>query len=192
LANVGTAIVGVYATSIGLKQIPALQYRLTWKWTAAVVIAPVAFIAAFVPNWFMDNSLTYMYFLGLVFAPICGVQIVDYYFFRHQRVDMVSLRLLGEGQVLLLGRLQPGGLHRHGGGLLHVLVPARPGDLREPQHHGVQVAERLHTVTDRHRDRLRDRHGDPRQAARQGRLQVTHCGRGRDARRRGPGRPIAR
>ena len=32
-----------------------------------------------------------MYFLGLVFAPICGIQIVDYYFFRHQRIDMVSL-----------------------------------------------------------------------------------------------------
>jgi NCS1 family nucleobase:cation symporter-1 len=39
----------------------------------------------------MDNSLTYMYFLGLVFAPICGIQIADYYFFRHQRLDMVSL-----------------------------------------------------------------------------------------------------
>jgi NCS1 family nucleobase:cation symporter-1 len=32
-----------------------------------------------------------MYFLGLVFAPICGVQITDYYFFRRKRLDMVSL-----------------------------------------------------------------------------------------------------
>ena len=91
LANIGTAIVGVYATGIGLKQIPALQYRLNWKWTTVIVLAPVAIIAAFVPNWFMDHSLTYMYFLGLVFAPICGIQIADYYFFRHQRLDMVSL-----------------------------------------------------------------------------------------------------
>lgn len=110
LANVGTAIVGVYATSIGLKQIPALQYRLTWKWTAAVVIAPVALIAAFVPNWFMDNSLTYMYFLGLVFAPICGVQIVDYYFFRHQRVDMVSLYdYSSKGKYFYWGGFNPAG-----------------------------------------------------------------------------------
>ncbi len=91
LANIGTAIVGVYATAIGLKQIPALQYRLTWKWTAAIVLLPVAVIGGAFPNWFMDHSLTYMYFLGLVFAPICGVQIVDYYFFRHQKIDMVSL-----------------------------------------------------------------------------------------------------
>ena len=110
LANIGTAIVGVYATGIGLKQIPALQYRLTWKWTTAVVLAPVAFIAAFVPNWFMDNSLTYMYFLGpgvrahlrradrrlLLLPPPAD---------RHG----LALRLLGQGPVLLLGRLQPRG-----------------------------------------------------------------------------------
>ncbi len=26
-----------------------------------------------------------------MFAPICAIQIVDYYFFRHQRLDMLSL-----------------------------------------------------------------------------------------------------
>jgi NCS1 family nucleobase:cation symporter-1 len=91
LANIGTAIVGVYATAIGLKQIPALQYRLTWKWTAAIVLAPVVIIAAFFPNPFMDHILTFMYFLGLVFAPICGIQIVDYYFFRGKKLDIKSL-----------------------------------------------------------------------------------------------------
>ncbi len=91
LANIGTAIVGVYATAIGLKQIPTLQYRLGWKSTAAIVLAPVAIIAAFFPSPFMAHILTFMYFLGLVFAPICGVQIVDYYFFRRQRLDVRSL-----------------------------------------------------------------------------------------------------
>ena len=130
LANIGTAIVGVYATGIGLKQIPSLQYRLTWKWTTAIVLAPVAFIAAFVPNWFMSNSLTYMYFLGLVFAPICGIQIVDYYFFRHQRIDMVSLfDYTGRQSLQLLGRLQPGGLRRHRGRLLRLLVSVGSGDV---------------------------------------------------------------
>ena len=91
LANIGTAIVGVYATAIGLKQIPTLQYRLGWKSTAAIVLAPVAIIAAFFPSPFMAHILTFMYFLGLVFAPICGVQIVDYYFFRRQKLDVRSL-----------------------------------------------------------------------------------------------------
>jgi nucleobase:cation symporter-1, NCS1 family len=91
LANVGTAIVGVYATMIGLKQIPALQYRLSWRWTAAITLGPVAIIAALFATPFMDNITTFMYLLGVVFAPICGIQIVDYYGFRKQRLHVPSL-----------------------------------------------------------------------------------------------------
>lgn len=91
LANVGTAIVGVYATMIGLKQIPALQYRLSWRWTAAIALGPVAFIAAFLAGPFMENILTFMYLLGVIFAPIVAVQIVDYYVFRKQRLHLPSL-----------------------------------------------------------------------------------------------------
>ena len=39
----------------------------------------------------MDHSLTFMYFLGLLFAPICAIGIVDYYLFRRQKLDMVAL-----------------------------------------------------------------------------------------------------
>jgi len=91
LANIGTAIVGVYATMIGLKQVPALQFRLSWKWMAVLALGPVALIAALVPSQFYDNSLTFMYLLGVVFAPICGIQIVDYYVFRKQRLDVPAL-----------------------------------------------------------------------------------------------------
>ncbi|MBI2764234.1 MAG: cytosine permease [Chloroflexi bacterium] len=91
LANVGTAIVGVYATMIGLKQVPAFQFRLSWPMTAAVALGPVALIAGLIPNLFMDNILTFMYFLGVVFAPICAIQIVDYYVFRKQKLHVPSL-----------------------------------------------------------------------------------------------------
>lgn len=91
LANIGTAIVGVYATMIGLKQIPALQYRLSWTWTAAITLGPVALIAAFLATPFMDNILTFMYLLGVVFAPICAIQITDYYVFRRQKLHVPSL-----------------------------------------------------------------------------------------------------
>ena len=91
LANVGTAIVGVYATMIGLKQIPALQFRLSWRWTAAIALGPVAVIAAFFPSVFMDNILTFMYLLGVVFAPVVAIQIVDYYVFRKQDLHIPSL-----------------------------------------------------------------------------------------------------
>ncbi len=91
LANVGTAIVGVYATMIGLKQVPAFQFRLKWPIVALFVLGPVALIAAFFSDVFMDNILSFMYALGLVFAPICGIQIVDYYLFRKQRLHVPSL-----------------------------------------------------------------------------------------------------
>ncbi len=91
LANIGTAIVGVYATMIGLKQVPALQFRLEWRWLALIVLGPVALIAALIPNQFYDNILTFMYLLGVVFAPIVAVQIVDYYLFRKQKVDVPAL-----------------------------------------------------------------------------------------------------
>lgn len=91
LANIGTAIVGVYATMIGLKQVPALQFRLEWRWLALIVLGPVALIAALIPNQFYDNILTFMYLLGVVFAPIVAVQIVDYYIFRKQRLDVPAL-----------------------------------------------------------------------------------------------------
>ena len=91
LANIGTAIVGVYASAIGLKQIPALQYRLTYKWTTLLVLAPVIIVCAFLQDPFMNHVNTFMYFLGLIFAPICAVQIVDFYAFRKNNLHLASL-----------------------------------------------------------------------------------------------------
>lgn len=91
LANIGTAIVGVYATMIGLKQIPALQFRLSWRWMALITLAPVAIVAGLFSVEFYDNLTKFMYLLGLVFAPICGVQIVDYYLCRKQKLDVPAL-----------------------------------------------------------------------------------------------------
>ncbi len=91
LANIGTAIVGVYASAIGLKQIPALQYRLTYKWTTLLVLAPVIIVCAFLQDPFMNHVNTFMYFLGLIFAPICAVQIVDFYAFRKNTLHLPSL-----------------------------------------------------------------------------------------------------
>jgi nucleobase:cation symporter-1, NCS1 family len=96
LANIGTAIVGVYATMIGLKQVPALQFRLSWRWMALITLAPVAIVAGLFSVEFYDNLTKFMYLLGLVFAPICGVQIVDYYLFRRQKLDVPALYDTGQ------------------------------------------------------------------------------------------------
>jgi len=110
LANIGTAIVGIYASAIGLKQIPALQYRLSYRWTILIVMAPVIAVCAFLQNPFMDHILTFMYFLGLVFAPICAVQIVDYYVFRKNILHLPSLfDYSREGKYYFWAGLNPAG-----------------------------------------------------------------------------------
>lgn len=110
LANIGTAIVGIYASAIGLKQIPALQYRLSYRWTILIVMAPVIAICALIQDPFMDHILTFMYFLGLVFAPICAVQIVDYYFFRKNILHLPSLfDYSREGRYFFWGGINPAG-----------------------------------------------------------------------------------
>jgi NCS1 family nucleobase:cation symporter-1 len=97
LANVGTTMVGVYVSAIGLKQLPVLQRRLSWNATTAVTLVPVAFIVLVMPNYFFDHIGSFLAFMGVVFGPMCGIQIVDYYFFRRQRVDVAGLYRTGEG-----------------------------------------------------------------------------------------------
>ena len=46
---------------------------------------PLAIIAVFAPDLFFgENAGKFFAFLGVVFAPVCGIQIVDYFFLRKQ------------------------------------------------------------------------------------------------------------
>jgi NCS1 family nucleobase:cation symporter-1 len=88
LANVGTVLVGVYVTAIGLKQLPALQTRVSWNATTGLALLPVALVTIFFTDLFFDRFGAFLAFIGVVIAPLCGIQIVDYYLFRRQRVDI--------------------------------------------------------------------------------------------------------
>ena len=91
LANVGTAVVGAYVASIGIKQIPFFQKNLNWNWTTFIVLLPVALIAAFIPDLFFDHTGTFLAFLGVIFAPVVGIQIVDYFFLRKGALNIHGL-----------------------------------------------------------------------------------------------------
>lgn len=97
LANVGTVMVGLYAVSLGIRQIPAVQRRMSWSGTLLLSLLPVAAIVVAIPNYFFDNIGTLLAFMGVAFAPMCGMQIVDYYFLRRQRLDVRALFLSGRG-----------------------------------------------------------------------------------------------
>ena len=97
LANVGTVLVGVYVTAIGLKQLPIFQKRLSWNATTGLALLPVAVVIVLFTDLFFTNFGTFLAFIGVFFAPMCGIQIVDYYLFRGQKVDVRAMFRGGPG-----------------------------------------------------------------------------------------------
>lgn len=89
-ANFGTAVIGVYASAIGLKHIPAMG-RLSWKMTVLLALAPVAVVCIVIQEWFFNNFGTFLAFIGVTFAPLVAIQIVDYFILRKQKISVRAL-----------------------------------------------------------------------------------------------------
>src|SRR5882757_7206551 len=86
-ANFGTAIAGIYSSAIGLRNFAALE-RTPWSLLLLATIAPVAVIGMLIPELFFAKFGTFLAFLGVGFAPLCGIQIADYFVLRHRRVSL--------------------------------------------------------------------------------------------------------
>jgi NCS1 family nucleobase:cation symporter-1 len=95
-ANLGTAVAGVYASAIGLRHFPGLD-RLSWPVLLLLTIAPVVLVGLLIPELFFANFGSFLAFIGMAFAPLCGIQIADYYFLRHRRIDIRAMFVGGEG-----------------------------------------------------------------------------------------------
>jgi nucleobase:cation symporter-1, NCS1 family len=86
-ANLGTTVAGTYASAIGLRYYPGLD-RVSWPVLLLVTLVPVALVGTFIPELFFAHFGTFVAFLGITMAPLCGIQIVDYHFLRRGRVDI--------------------------------------------------------------------------------------------------------
>lgn len=86
-ANFGTAVAGIYASTVGLKAVPGLR-RMSWNTALALSLVPVVVIGVFLPNWFFDNFGTFLAYIGVFFAPLVGIQILDYFVLRRQRISL--------------------------------------------------------------------------------------------------------
>jgi len=95
-ANLGTTFAGVYATGIGLRQVPGLS-KLPWSVIILLGLAPVFAVGMFIPDLFFSNFGTFLAFIGVFFAPLCAIQIVDYFFLRGQRINIRGVYERGEG-----------------------------------------------------------------------------------------------
>lgn len=95
-ANIGTALAGVYATAIGLRQVPAMTHR-SWATVVLAGLLPVAAVSILVPDLFFSNFGTFLAFIGVFFAPICAIQIVDTFILRRHRISIRGIFVSGPG-----------------------------------------------------------------------------------------------
>jgi NCS1 family nucleobase:cation symporter-1 len=89
-ANFGTAIAGIYASAIGLRNFRRLE-KLPWIAVLLLTIMPVAFLGVFVPEFVFNKFGTILALIGVCFAPLCGIQIADYYVLRRRRIDIRAI-----------------------------------------------------------------------------------------------------
>ncbi len=95
-ANLGTAIAGIYASAVGLRQLPGLD-RISWPNLLLLTIAPVALVGFFIPDLFFAHFGSFIAFIAVGFAPLCGIQIIDYYLLRRRRLDIGGMYASGAG-----------------------------------------------------------------------------------------------
>ena len=89
-ANFGTATAGIYASTVGLKSVPGLR-KVSWNLALALSLVPVMVIGVLLPNWFFDHFGTFLAYIGVFFAPLVGIQIVDYFVLRRQRISLRAI-----------------------------------------------------------------------------------------------------
>ena len=89
-ANFGTAIAGIYASAIGLRNFSQLE-RLPWSVLLLLTVLPVALVGILIPELFFGQFGAFLAFIGVAFAPLCGIQIADYYFLRRRRIDIRAI-----------------------------------------------------------------------------------------------------
>jgi len=89
-ANIGTAAIGVYAAALSLRSLPWLN---TQPWILVLMLAmmPMIMICLLIPDLFYTHFGTFAAFLGVAFAPICGIQITDYFVLRRGKVKVRAL-----------------------------------------------------------------------------------------------------
>ena len=90
-ANVSSTLVGAYVATLGVSQIPQVSSRLQWKVVAGLVLAPMLVVVVFFSTEFFDNVDRFMAFIGLMIAPMIGIQIADWYLLGRRK----SLRISG-------------------------------------------------------------------------------------------------
>ncbi|MEZ5924493.1 MAG: cytosine permease [Hyphomicrobiaceae bacterium] len=90
ISNFGTVLAGTYAAALGLKQAPGLE-RLSLNALILLSLVPLLVLSTVLADMVAARFTTFLAFIGLVFGPICGIQIADYLLLRRQRLSLAAL-----------------------------------------------------------------------------------------------------
>src|SRR5699024_5851932 len=64
--------------------------RLSWRVVSGLVLTPMLLAILFFAGPFSDNVDQFMAFIGLMIAPMVGIQIADWYFLRRGKKLQIS------------------------------------------------------------------------------------------------------
>ena len=87
LSNFGTVLAGTYAAALGLRQVQGFE-RVGWNALILASLVPLMVLTLFFAGPVKAHFTTFLSFIGLVFGPICGIQIADYFLLRRQRLSL--------------------------------------------------------------------------------------------------------
>lgn len=126
-ANIGTTMVGTYAATLGLKQVPTIDKKVSWKWALVIALVPVLIVSTVFAEVFMANYGTFLAFAGVTLGPICGMQMVDYFIIRKQELDVRGLYSAdGKGAYWYFGGFNPAGFVAIAAGVTTYLIVLDP------------------------------------------------------------------
>lgn len=93
LANITAILSQGYASMVALKGGGGRIFRVAaWPWLIAAILVPAA-VLVFFPAAVYDNYGRFLSWGAIVLAPLCAVQIVDYFILRRRQISVRDLFL---------------------------------------------------------------------------------------------------
>lgn len=93
MANVTSVVAQSYAALVAIKGGGGSAVRrVPWSLLAAIILAPAA-VLVFFPEAVYDNYARFVSWGAIVVAPLCAVQLVDFFVLRRQVLDVRALHL---------------------------------------------------------------------------------------------------
>ena len=93
MANITSVVAQSYSALIAIRGgCGAAVRRTPWALLAAMILAPAA-VLVFFPATVYDNYARFVSWGAILVAPLCGIQIVDYFVLRRQRLALRDLYL---------------------------------------------------------------------------------------------------